>query len=994
MGSLIILAGAVWSLFLAAATEVEQRLLTFEERVQAQACIERVYYSHVTGNKRPFDEVVPRAVLEQVVRTYLEQTVALEKRWGTPITTGLLRSEQARIESGTRIPERLAEVYQALDNDTYLIRETLVRSTLVDRLARGFVAADERIQGPSRDEAEALREALTSGSISAEAEHPRRRLVRLRLGAMGNSESPGREWRSQEGLLGRVPRISAGLEEGDRLSRAPGEVGPLVETPDAYGVQVLVGALGGQISLASYEVPKVTWDQWWSENESAFEAEEPTLRISDTSAESTRLLEEMGPATLAGLSDDFWREIATPSSILRRENHTAVWTGARMIIWGGDYFDPVTFYYTWLNTGIRYDPITDTWASTALLNAPSARTFHNATWTGSEMIIWGGYNGSDVGPLDGGRYNPFTNSWAPMSIIDAPYAPSLDGRNAMSAQQAVWTGSQLIVWGGQDAYNIVWSIGGRYDPEADRWSSVSQLGAPTPRKDHTAVWAGERMLVWGGHGHGGLDTGGSYDPEHDSWEPLPTGGAPEGRGLHTAVWTGSEMIIWGGDTNDPLRPYNDTGGAFDPVSWSWRSLSRMSVPAARAYHTAIWTGKRMVIWGGTDHVLGGGGTVLATGGLYDPASDCWAPTTVTNAPTARGGHSSIWTGSEMIVWGGGMPQWPYLTATGAAYTPGMHDACSNQPPQAEAGEDLNVECTSSGGTVVTLDGTLSSDPDGDDLTYTWIGPFSEGGGVVEGATPLVTLPLGTSELTLTVSDGADVGKDTMTVTVADTTAPDLVVSVSPDLLWPPNHRLVNVHASVAATDLCTGSTVVLVDLRSNEPDDGLCDGDTVEDIQGATEGVADFDFALRAERAGNGSGRIYMAVFAATDGEGNVGSAAGYVFVPHDQGGVTDPVDLSVEQPPAGTVVTWHEVAEGESYDVIRGDMSSIADAGPVIGLGPVVCIRNDAPNASTAGFEDAVVPAPGRAFFYLVEYFDGTSSSYGTETAGKPRALGPGGCQ
>ena len=74
---------------------------------------------------------------------------------------------------------------------------------------------------------------------------------------------------------------------------------------------------------------------------------------------------------------------------------------------------------TYLNTGGRYNPGTDTWTATSTTNAPTGRFDHTAVWTGSEMIVWGGYDGNDHFNT-GGRYNPGTDSWTATSTTNAP----------------------------------------------------------------------------------------------------------------------------------------------------------------------------------------------------------------------------------------------------------------------------------------------------------------------------------------------------------------------------------------------------------------------------------------------------------------------------------------------------------------------------------------------------------------------------------------------
>jgi len=199
----------------------------------------------------------------------------------------------------------------------------------------------------------------------------------------------------------------------------------------------------------------------------------------------------------------------------------------------------------------------------------------------------------------------------------------------------------------------------------------------------------------------------------------------------------------------------------------------------------------------------------------------------------------------------------------------------NQPPVANAGADQTVECTSPAGEAVTLDGSASSDPDNNPLTYEW----KDAGGSVVGNTPILNLtrPLGTHVFTLTVNDGkGGTASDSVAVIVQDTTPPTLGVSLSPKLLWPPNHKLVPVVAVLEVSDLCDPSpTVVLVSIVSNEADSG-------QDVQGASVGTDDRSFLLRAERAGGGAGRVYTVTYRARDASGNMQFASANVIVPHD----------------------------------------------------------------------------------------------------------------
>src|SRR5206468_1290367 len=158
------------------------------------------------------------------------------------------------------------------------------------------------------------------------------------------------------------------------------------------------------------------------------------------------------------------------------------------------------------------------------------------------------------------------------------------------------------------------------------------------------IWTGSEMIVWGGEGSGEEDTGDRYSPASGSWVATPTH-FPAWRLGHAAVWTGSEMIIYGGGG------LSDPGQRYDPSTDSWGLINSSSDGSQDGFSpTAVWTGTEMIVWGGGSSSTNG---VLQTGGRYDPSTDSWTPTSTTGAvPSQRDRPIAVWTGSEMIVWGG------------------------------------------------------------------------------------------------------------------------------------------------------------------------------------------------------------------------------------------------------------------------------------------------------------------------------------------------------
>ena len=194
------------------------------------------------------------------------------------------------------------------------------------------------------------------------------------------------------------------------------------------------------------------------------------------------------------------------------------------------------------------------------------------------------------------------------------------------------------------------------------------------------------------------------------------------------------------------------------------------------------------------------------------------------------------------------------------------------PPVITVPPDVTVEQTSAAGTPV--------DPADVNATVTDICDASPD---LTDDAPAV-FPLGTTTVTFTAIDyTGNVAFATMEVTVEDTTPPEISVAVAPDTLWPPNHKMVNIDASVTASDICDADPIiVLASIISDEPDDadGIGDGETTGDIQSANLGTEDYKFRLRAERAGEQDGRIYTITYQATDFSGNSATGSATVSVP------------------------------------------------------------------------------------------------------------------
>lgn len=341
-----------------------------------------------------------------------------------------------------------------------------------------------------------------------------------------------------------------------------------------------------------------------------------------------------------------WTQMTPNTS---RYRQASVWTGSEVLTVGGMDASgrPIA-------SPQRYNPATDAWSALSAQGAP-ARYGLQAVWTGTTLLVWGGYINRGSTPYwqnSGAIWDPATDQW---TALVTPYGASeLDitalGNIERAVQTLVWTGKEAIIFGGIATSHLP---GGIYDVAARSWREIPGAGAPDRSGGHTAVWTGDKMIVWGGinSGRNKTDTGAflSLAGATPRWTEMRTDNAPAKRDGHTAVWTGAEMIVFGGDVSSVET--QGTGGVYDAASGTWTAnFSAESVPA-RTGHTAVWTGHELLVYGGKPK-QSSRRLMFAAVSAYDPVNQNWRVIDSKNAPKGRSFHSSVWTGSSMVVIGG------------------------------------------------------------------------------------------------------------------------------------------------------------------------------------------------------------------------------------------------------------------------------------------------------------------------------------------------------
>ena len=257
--------------------------------------VERVYYEHRTGAKPPFEETLPRATLEALVRQDLKKETVLRERCGVAISPAQIEAEVQRINTTTRAPEILAEIRAALGNDPAKFANIVAKPIVVERLLRERFDNDDALHLPQRRQAERVRVQLLAARSSGQAvanlvallkresanDVSEKTWLLAKRPVQTNSPSADeleikRRFGPEAQILS-TPRPEAAERNGhfEDLPPAlrkvlsvqlqqPGDVSAVVEMPESFALFLLEKKTTEAVTLATLFLGKLSYEEWLS----------------------------------------------------------------------------------------------------------------------------------------------------------------------------------------------------------------------------------------------------------------------------------------------------------------------------------------------------------------------------------------------------------------------------------------------------------------------------------------------------------------------------------------------------------------------------------------------------------------------------------------------------------------------------------------------------------------------------------------------------------
>lgn len=316
---------------------------------------------------------------------------------------------------------------------------------------------------------------------------------------------------------------------------------------------------------------------------------------------------------------------------------SGIWTGTEVILWGGW---PGSAHTIGLDDatgqGAIYDPSTDSWRE--ISESPLApRAAHFAAWTGREMLIWGGYVKRGIA-TDGAAYDPVSDTWRVLAPPPSAWIAALrTGDDDLPASASAWTGSQWVIGFETDDGQVALAS---YDPTSDSWGQLpAAAGSDTEGID--LVWTGSDLILGTQGGLWLLRTG------NETWEQFLSPPGYWRIANESAVATnGSVVVIMDARTAGQRA----TLAILDPASGSWRLLP---APPSPAEGTALFSDGERLLWFGSDVA-------------YDAVQEKWLSVPI---EVDREDGALVWTTDRLIQWGGWVCEGCPVYDDGVVYTP-------------------------------------------------------------------------------------------------------------------------------------------------------------------------------------------------------------------------------------------------------------------------------------------------------------------------------------
>ncbi len=354
-------------------------------------------------------------------------------------------------------------------------------------------------------------------------------------------------------------------------------------------------------------------------------------------------------ATAKDLSAYRWSELPV-APIDPRDQAALVWTGREMVVWGG-----VTRDGHILADGAAFDPTRSQWRPIAGSIGVPVRYGATSLWTGAELLVVGGQTALDANSRNGvapagrgGAYDPAADRWRPVA------AGPTDAERVLAA---VWTGREAIVVTSERSVAA-------YDPATDRWRSLSPIPEAAERElvSVVAVWTGGQLLAWALWTHRDISpvTGSgkiawgidlfSLDLATGQWTLRP-GQGEKPIGVKVAYWTGEEVLIpaagvFRGFSSGPAA-FDRYGLRYDPGTDTYTPMRHG--PLDDGPPESYWTGAAIF---SLSHSIVTGPDPMddRDTAAWDPSADRW--TRLERAPAGVTYQTPLlWTGREFLSYG-------------------------------------------------------------------------------------------------------------------------------------------------------------------------------------------------------------------------------------------------------------------------------------------------------------------------------------------------------